>query len=98
MAKGPLRLRVDPVHVAEYASDQMMELDQLTLVRNEVRKGFEAHDHSTDGHRVEEIEVEVGWLNGDVETLVFDRLVGFPISPERDWYARWKAESGVGAW
>ncbi len=39
-----------------------------------------------------------GWLDGDVETLVFDKLVGFPIeidgSPaSRDWYAEWKAET-----
>ena len=45
-----------------------------------------------------EVEVEVGWLDGDVETLVFDRSVGFPIMIDgeaagRDWYQEWREET-----
>lgn len=88
-----MRVVIDPVYVSEHALDQMPRLDQLTIVRNQVWKGFEAHDMAADGERVTEIQVEVGWLDGDVETLVFDRSVGFPIEPERDWYKEWKKET-----
>ncbi len=88
-----MRVRIDPVYVSEHALDQMPRIDQLTIVRNQVRKGFEAYDIAADGDRVTEIEVEVGWLDGDVEDLLFDRMVGFPLTPERDWYEEWKKET-----
>mgnify|MGYP003489008442 FL=1 len=88
-----MRVKIDPVYVSEHALDQMPRLDQLTIVRNQVRKGFEAHDMAADGERVTEVQVEVAWLDGDVEVLVFDRLVGFPLEPGRDWYQEWKQET-----
>ena len=36
-----MRVKIDPVYVSEHALDQMPRLDQLTIVRNQVRKGFE---------------------------------------------------------
>lgn len=88
-----MRIGIDTVFVSEHAIDQMPKLDQLTIVRNLVRKGFRAHDQDADGERVTEIEVEAVWLDGDMETLVFDRLVGFPLTPERDWYGDWKKDT-----
>lgn len=88
-----MRVRIDPVYISEHALDQMPRLDQLTIVRNHVLKGFKAHDVTADGNRAMEIEVEVAWLDGDIEDLVFDRVVGFPVEPVRDWYSEWKSEA-----
>lgn len=88
-----MRVRIDPVYVSEHALDLMPRFDQLTIVRNQVRKGFDAHSKTADGERVTEIQVEVVWIDGDVEDLVFDLMAGFPITPERDWYQEWKDET-----
>ena len=93
-----MRAAIDPIYLGEAVMERMTRLDQLTIVRNHVRRGFDSHKQDVDGERVTEVSVEVGWLDGDVETLVFDKLVGFPIeiggSPaNRDWYAEWKAET-----
>lgn len=93
-----MRAAIDPIYLGEAVMERMTRLDQLTIVRNHVRRGFDSHRQDVDGERVTEVSVEVGWLDGDVETLVFDRLVGFPTeidgSPaSRDWYAEWKEET-----
>lgn len=93
-----MRAAIDPIYLGEVVMERMTRLDQLTIVRNHVRRGFDSHKQDVDGERVTEVSVEAGWLDGDVETLVFDKLVGFPIeidgSPaSRDWYAEWKAET-----
>ena len=93
-----MRAAIDPIYLGEAVMERMTRLDQLTVVRNHVRRGFDSHKQDVDGDRVTEISVEVGWLDGDVETLVFDKLVGFPIeidgsAANRDWYAEWRAET-----
>lgn len=88
-----MRVRLDAVHVAEHALDQMPRLDQLTVVRNMVRRGIDAHRQSADGDSLTEAVIEVAWIDGDVEDLVFDLFVGFPTNIERDWYAEWKSET-----
>lgn len=90
-----MRVRLDTVHVAEHALDQMPRLDQLTVVRNFVRRGMDAHRQSADGEPLTEAVVEVAWIDGDMEDLVFDLHVGFPTNIERDWYSEWKSETGA---
>lgn len=93
-----MRAAIDPIYLGEVVMERMTRIDQLTIVRNHVRRGFVSHDEDVDGHKVTELSVDVGWLDGDVETLVFDRMVGFPLMidgepAKRDWYAEWKAET-----
>ncbi len=93
-----MRAAIDPIYLGEVVMERMTRLDQLTIVRNHARRGFLAHEQDVTGERVTEVEVEVGWLDGDVETLVFDRSVGFPIiidgeSATRDWYEEWRHET-----
>lgn len=93
-----MRAAIDPIYLGEVVMERMTKLDQLTIVRNHARRGFLAHEQDVNGERVTEVEVEVGWLDGDVETLVFNRAVGFPIVIEgepatRDWYAEWREET-----
>lgn len=89
-----LRVNADPIYLGEIALDRMTRLDQLTVVRNHVRKCFAAHREDVSGEAVSQVEVEVGWLSGDVDTLVFDKMVGFPIEPPGvDWYAEWRSET-----
>lgn len=93
-----MRAAIDPIYLGEVVMDRMTRLDQLTIVRNHVRRGFAAHEQDVDGKKVAEISVEVGWLDGDVETLIFDRSVGFPLQIEgqpvgRDWYEEWRVET-----
>lgn len=93
-----MRAAIDPIYLGEVLMERMTRIDQLTIVRNHVRRGFDAHQQDVDGEKVTEISVEVGWLDGDVEELVFSRLVGFPIlvdgkESNRDWYAEWRAET-----
>ena len=93
-----MRAAIDPIYLGEVVMERMTKLDQLTIVRNHARRGFLAHEQDVNGERVTEVEVEVGWLDGDVETLVFNRAVGFPIIIEgepaaRDWYAEWREET-----
>ena len=87
-----MRLAADLFDVSSVAADMMPRLDQLTLVRNHGRGLFDAHYADVDGDVVVEAELEVAWLDGTVETLVFDRFVGFPLQPIRDWYAEWERE------
>ncbi len=96
-----MRAAIDPIYLGEVVMERMTRLDQLTIVRNHARRGFLAHEQDVTGERVTEVEVEVGWLDGDVETLVFDRFCGFPILIDgsasfRDWYAEWKDETIAG--
>lgn len=93
-----MRAAIDPIYLGEVVMERMTRLDQLTIVRNHARRGFLAHEQDVTGERVTEVEVEVGWLDGDVETLVFDRFCGFPIiidgeSAARDWYEEWRHET-----
>ena len=93
-----MRAAIDPIYLGEVVMERMTRLDQLTIVRNHARRGFLAHEQDVNGERVTEVEVEVGWLDGDVETLVFDRSVGFPVvidgeSAGRDWYQEWREET-----
>lgn len=93
-----MRAAIDPIYLGEVVMERMTKLDQLTIVRNHARRGFLAHEQDVNGERVTEVEVEVGWLDGDVETLVFNRAVGFPVVIEgepaaRDWYAEWREET-----
>lgn len=71
----------------------LLKIDQLTIVRNHVRKWLSAHEESAEGDSVSEIAVEVVWQNGDIEEMVFDSSVGFPISPARDWFEEWLREA-----
>lgn len=87
-----MRAEFDPIYLSELCASHMSRLDQLTVVRNAVRKLFLAHDISAEGDYVDECSIDVSWLDGDTETLVFDRMVGFPLEPDRDWYAEWKKE------
>jgi hypothetical protein len=93
MRGGEMRVSIDPIYLFEAALEKMTKLDQLTIVRNHARRGFEAHDKDAEDVFVEEVEVEVSWLDGDIETLVFNRLCGFPVSPKRDWYQQWRNET-----
>lgn len=62
-------------------------LDQLTQVRNYVRKQFTMHDDA------EMIQVSVAWQTGDVDDLVFDKQVGYPQgTDEKFWFKRWTSE------
>ena len=93
-----MRAAIDPIYLGEVVMERMTRLDQLTIVRNHARRGFLAHEQDVTGERVTEVEVEVGWLDGDVETLVFDRFCGFPIvidgeAAGRDWYQEWREET-----
>lgn len=93
-----MRAAIDPLYLTEIVMERMTMLDQLTVVRNYVRKGFDAHRRDVNGEFVTEVSVEVGWLNGDIETLVFDKFVGYPVQidgkkPDRDWMAEWRSET-----
>ena len=93
-----MRAAIDPIYLGEVVMERMTRLDQLTIVRNHARRGIRAHEQDAHGERVEEVEVEVSWLDGDVETLVFDRNVGYPVEIDgeksrRDWIAEWKEET-----
>lgn len=89
--RAKLRIEVEPIYISEVALDIMSKFDQLTLVRNHVRKTLAAHRQDVDGVKVSEASVEVGWLDGEIETLIFDLMVGFPTNTSRDWYAEWAA-------
>lgn len=93
-----MRAEIDPIHLADVVMDKMTRMDQLTVVRNHARRGFESHRQDVDGEKVTEVSVEVGWLDGDVEVLTFSQLFGFPImidgeKSKRDWYAEWRMET-----
>lgn len=93
-----MRLTIDPIYLGDVVQDRMTRLDQLTVVRNYVRKAINGYRKDAEGRKVEEIEVEVGWLDGDVEMLVFDMMVGWPVEidgkkSDRNWYAEWRAET-----
>lgn len=99
-----MRAAIEPIHLGEVVMERMTRIDQLTIVRNHVRRGFDSHRQDVDGEKVVEVSVEVGWLDGEVEELVFSETVGFPTMIDgkestRDWYAEWRAEtlSGEGA-
>lgn len=84
-----MRVTIDPISIDEYVVDQMTRMDQLTVVRNYVRKWLATNPQDAHEKQVSEVEVEVTWLDGDIEDCVFDRMVGFPIKPKRDWYKEW---------
>ena len=84
-----MRLTLEPLYVAEHTGSTLLKVDQLTLVRNHVRKQIKAHEISVDGEMPSEFEVEVAWQDGDVDMLVFDKNAGFPIEPVVDWYGDW---------
>ena len=88
-----MRVILEPIYLTEVALDRMTQIDQLTIVRNHARRGIAAHDRDAEGGKVREVEVEVVWLDGTVETLVFDRMCGFPIEPKRDWFTEWRRET-----
>lgn len=65
-------------------------LDQLTQVRNYVRKQFTMHEGA------EMIQVSVAWQNGDVDDIVFDKWVGYPVGTDENfWFKRWTSELNV---
>ena len=65
-------------------------LDQLTQVRNYVRKQFTMHEGAV------KIQVSVAWQTGDVDDLVFDKHVGYPVgTDEKFWLNRWTSELHV---
>lgn len=62
-------------------------IDQLTQVRNYVRTQFTMHDGA------DKIQVSVAWQNGDVDDMVFDKWVGYPLgTDEKFWFQRWTSE------
>lgn len=64
--------------------------DQLTQVRNYVRQQFQVHDGA------EQLQVSVVWQTGDIDDLVFDKWVGYPIgTDEKFWFERWTKEVGL---
>lgn len=90
-----MRLKIDPFYVSEHCDGKIFQIDQLTLVRNYVRAQLQSHRESVDGDCPTEVSLEVAWQNGDIEELTFTDSVGFPISPERDWYGDWLKELQV---
>lgn len=61
--------------------------DQLTDVRNFVRRQMLAHPG------VKSLSVDVTWSNGEIETLVFDEWVGYPVGTSgENWINKWKEE------
>lgn len=87
-----MRLTLEMLDVAEKSENIMLKFDQLTIVRNHVRNQFDFHKVNADGEIAHEIELDVAWQDGDVETLVFDANVGYPIEPVRDWAGDWLKE------
>ena len=62
----------------------------LNSIRNFVRKQFRIHD-------IEEIEVEAIWPTGEIQTLTFDRNVGYPKEIKRQQWEE-SLESEVTQW
>lgn len=79
------------VNIGEFVPEfAKTRLDQLTFVRNYVRDQFPLHDNP------EEIELTVFWANGDGEDLVFDRLVGYPVGTDENyWLNIWRIDAGL---
>lgn len=62
-------------------------LEQLTDVRNHVRRELKIHPGA------DSASVVVEWNEGEVEDLVFDRNVGYPVGTSgKEWYNNWKEE------
>jgi hypothetical protein len=92
-----VRIEISPIYIGKQVIGDITTFDQLTIVRNAVRKSFLDHRKAATGESVSEIEVQVCWLDGSLETLVFDEYVGFPKIVdgnvcEIDWYSDWKRE------